>query len=87
MKPDSMKLPQYCLILVAVVLLAACSTAPVQKGDVLEKPYFAPEDVLVPGVTYISDEIPDPWQGFNRVMYRFNYHFDKYVLLPAVRVY
>jgi len=87
MKTDFKKLTQYCLILVAAVLLAACSTAPVQKGDVLEKPYFAPEDVLVPGVTYISDEIPDPWQGFNRVMYRFNYHFDKYIFLPAVRVY
>ena len=68
MKTDYKKLTHYCLILVAAVLLAACSTAPVQKGDVLEKPYFAPDDVLVPGVTYISDEIPDPWQGFNRVV-------------------
>jgi phospholipid-binding lipoprotein MlaA len=29
----------------------------------------------------------DPWVGFNRSMYKFNYHLDKYVLLPAVSGY
>jgi phospholipid-binding lipoprotein MlaA len=87
MKPDYRKLPQYVLMLAAALLLGACSTAPVQKGDLIEEPYFAPADVLVPGTSYISDEIPDPWEGFNRTMYRFNYRFDKYVFLPAVSVY
>jgi phospholipid-binding lipoprotein MlaA len=81
------KLPQYSLILVAALLLGACSTAPVQHGDVIEEPYFAPEDVLVPGVPYLSEDVPDPWQGFNRTMYRFNYRFDKYVFLPVVNGY
>jgi phospholipid-binding lipoprotein MlaA len=81
-------LRQYALILVAAFTLGACSTAPIQKGAVVEQPYFSPEDVLVPGTTYLSEEqIPDPWEGFNRTMYRFNYHFDHYVFLPAVRVY
>jgi phospholipid-binding lipoprotein MlaA len=70
-----------------VFALGACSTAPIQKGPVIEEPYFAPEDVLVPGTVYISEQISDPWEGFNRTMYRFNYHFDQYVFLPAVRVY
>jgi len=87
MKPKCRNVLQHLLILIAALQLGACSTAPVQKGDVIEEPYFAPQDVLVPGATYISDEIPDPWEGFNRTMYRFNYRFDKYVFLPAVRVY
>ena len=87
MKPNYKKLTQYSLILAAAVLLGACSTAPIQKGDVIEEPYFAPEDVLVPGTTYISDEVPDPWEGFNRTMYRFNYRFDKYFFLPVVNAY
>jgi phospholipid-binding lipoprotein MlaA len=87
MKPIYKRLPQYSLLLVAAFLLGACSTAPVQKGDVIEEPYFAPENVLVPGVGYLSEEIPDPWEGFNRTMYRFNYRFDKYVFLPVVNVY
>jgi phospholipid-binding lipoprotein MlaA len=87
MIPNYRNLPQYLLILLAVLQLGACSTAPIQKGAVIEEPYFAPQDVLVPGATYISEEIPDPWEGFNRTMYRFNYQFDKYVFLPAVHVY
>jgi len=87
MKANCKSLARYSLIAVAAFLLGACSTAPVQKGDVVEEPYFAPQDVLVPGATYISDEISDPWEGFNRTMYRFNYRFDKYVFLPVVRGY
>lgn len=29
----------------------------------------------------------DPWEKFNRNMYRFNYYFDKYLFLPVVRGY
>lgn len=29
----------------------------------------------------------DPWVGFNRSMYKFNYHLDKYVLLPVTGAY
>jgi len=32
-------------------------------------------------------EIADPWEGFNRSMYRFNYYFDKYLFLPVVSGY
>ena len=41
------------------------------------------EDVVYQGEAIIAD----PWQGFNRTMYRFNYRFDKYVFLPAVGAY
>jgi phospholipid-binding lipoprotein MlaA len=32
-------------------------------------------------------EVADPWEGFNRRMYRFNFYFDKYLFLPVVRGY
>lgn len=32
-------------------------------------------------------EVADPWEGFNRNMYRFNYYFDKYLFLPVVNGY
>jgi phospholipid-binding lipoprotein MlaA len=35
-------------------------------------------------IAYVED---DPWERFNRRMYRFNYNFDKYVFLPVTRSY
>ena len=32
-------------------------------------------------------EVEDPWEGFNRSMYRFNFYFDKYLFLPVVYGY
>ncbi|NVN92216.1 MAG: VacJ family lipoprotein [Desulfuromonadales bacterium] len=32
-------------------------------------------------------EVADPWEGFNRNMYRFNFYFDKYLFLPVVNGY
>ena len=32
-------------------------------------------------------EVADPWERFNRSMYRFNYYFDKYLFLPVVSGY
>ena len=31
--------------------------------------------------------VADPWEGFNRRMYRFNFYFDTYVFLPVVHGY
>ena len=31
--------------------------------------------------------VADPWEGFNRSMYRFNFYFDKYFFLPVVNSY
>ena len=32
-------------------------------------------------------EVADPWEGFNRSMYRFNFYLDRYLLLPVVNSY
>lgn len=31
--------------------------------------------------------VADPWEGFNRNVYRFNFYLDKYLFLPVVRGY
>jgi phospholipid-binding lipoprotein MlaA len=77
----------YLLLLVAVLALGGCSTAPVQQGDEVIPPAFSADRVLDNQVAYLSDEISDPFEGFNRTMYRFNYRFDKYVFLPVVNGY
>jgi phospholipid-binding lipoprotein MlaA len=32
-------------------------------------------------------EVTDPWEGFNRSMYRFNFYFDRYLFIPVVKGY
>jgi phospholipid-binding lipoprotein MlaA len=82
-----MTFPSRLLVFIAALALAACSTAPVQEGATLEPPLYSAERILGKDVIYASDAISDPWEGFNRTMYRFNYRFDKYLFLPAVRAY
>jgi phospholipid-binding lipoprotein MlaA len=69
------------------LMLGGCSTAPVKVGDPVETPTFPADRVLGEDVVYQADLIWDPWEGFNRTMYRFNYHFDRYIFLPGVAAY
>ena len=87
MKTAYQQLQRHLLLLVAVLVLGGCSTAPVQQGDEFVEPSFSADRVLDDDLVYLSDEISDPWEGFNRSMYRFNYRFDKYVFLPVVNGY
>jgi phospholipid-binding lipoprotein MlaA len=32
-------------------------------------------------------DVADPWESFNRSMYKFNFYFDKYLFLPVVNSY
>jgi phospholipid-binding lipoprotein MlaA len=82
------RLYPHALVLTAVLVLSACSTAPVlPEGEDPIEPSFDAARVLIAGVETPADLISDPWEGFNRTMYRFNYRFDKYVFLPAVKGY
>ena len=72
-----------------MLLLAACSSGPQQQPQSTSsypEPVFTAERLL-------SDEyndptlVYDPWEGMNRRIYNFNYHFDRWVFLPAVRGY
>ena len=87
MKTVYKQFQRHLLLLVAVLALGACSTAPVMQGDEVIEPSFPASRVLGDDVDYVADDISDPWEGFNRSMYRFNYRFDKYVFLPVVNGY
>ena len=72
-----------CLTILALMLsLAGCATT---SADIQAE---------VPARHTISEfrdqsfaEVEDPWEGFNRSMYRFNFYFDKYLFLPVVYGY
>ena len=72
------------LALYLVLLLAGCATT---KAD------LPPEVPAMHTIDEFSDDedrvayANDPWETFNRRMYRFNYNFDKYVFLPVVSGY
>ncbi len=72
------------LVVCIVLSLAGCATA---NRDRL------PEVAPLHTVNEFSDDekvkevADDPWEHFNLTMYRFNYNFDKYVFLPAVKGY
>ena len=67
--------------------LRAAVPPPCKQDDEPVEPSFSADRLLDDDVTYLADEIWDPWEGFNRTMYRFNYRFDKYVFLPVVSGY
>ena len=88
MKLSINRLQSHALVLLVILSLGACSTKPVlPEGEEPIEPRFDADRVLIEGTKTASSDISDPWQGFNRSMYRFNYRFDKYVFLPVVRGY
>ena len=71
------------IVLSLALTLAGCATTAVN---------LPPEVPAMHSVSEFSDDayvarIEDPWEGFNRSMYKFNYNVDKYVFLPVVSGY
>lgn len=72
-------------VIVGLLLLSGCSGLPQKQAGELPAQY--PVDAVVrDDVTYPID-VYDPWEGFNRGMYRFNAGFDRYIFLPVVGAY
>lgn len=71
---------------VAALGLVACATVPEPSGDLMEQPTRVLEDLVSEQVESVI-EIDDPFEGFNRSVYRFNAKFDELVFLPVVSVY
>jgi phospholipid-binding lipoprotein MlaA len=71
-------------ILVPVLLVAACSSAPPKPEAVYPEPVFAANRVVPEDAIDIT-AVYDPWEGMNKRIYNFNYHFDQWVFLPVVR--
>ena len=71
----------------AIVCVVLSGCAGVQPApDPIIPPMHAADTIVKEDVTYPID-VHDPWEGFNRRMYRFNFYFDKYVFLPVVGGY
>lgn len=75
------------LIAVALYLVLSLSGCAAMRTSAL-----LPEEPARHTLAEFSDDervadIADPWEGFNRSMYNFNYRLDKYVFLPVVRGY
>lgn len=66
-----------------LLLLAGCGAVP---GNTLgTAPVRSPVEAQLADSSPL--EVYDPWEGFNRGVYQFNTVLDRYLLVPAVRVY
>jgi phospholipid-binding lipoprotein MlaA len=67
--------------------MTACSTGPAMQMDDYSEPVFSVDNILFEDDAESASDVYDPWDGMNRRVYNFNYHFDRYLFLPAVRGY
>lgn len=72
------------LTLVAIVFLAACASTPPAPPPVYPEPVFEAKRI-VPADSIDVTSVYDPWEPMNKRIYNFNYHFDQWIFLPAVR--
>lgn len=75
-------------ILALALLATACSTGPQPQPQPQQyaEPVFSAERLLPKDHQDVAYTY-DPWQGLNKRIYNFNYHFDQKVFLPVVRGY
>jgi phospholipid-binding lipoprotein MlaA len=72
-------------LLIILVFMAGCATAPVQQEPIIPARRTMPEhDVPREQQGFY---VYDPWEPMNRGIYNFNAVFDQYVFLPVVRGY
>ncbi|RNC68247.1 MAG: VacJ family lipoprotein [Desulfuromonadales bacterium] len=81
-KPGSI-LMGFLLIIALAAQLSGCATTMAN---------LPPEEPAMHTVAEFADDekmlfVDDPWIGFNKRMYTFNFYADKYVILPVVRGY
>lgn len=83
-------------VLFLALLLGACASAPESlpqadaRDEAQAQPMNYPEPVfsaarIVPEGAIDVTSVYDPWEGMNKRIYNFNYHFDQWVFLPVVR--
>ena len=72
-------------LLIFLLFMAGCATAPVQKEPIIPAKRTVPENV-VPEKQQAFYAY-DPWEPMNRRIYIFNAVFDEYVFLPVVKAY
>jgi phospholipid-binding lipoprotein MlaA len=74
--------------LAMLILAGILSGVMVPKGLAEENPAVTrPVAAYVDPAAHYPVDVYDPWERFNRGVYRFNYYFDHYFFLPVVRGY
>lgn len=69
------------LALLLLISVGCASTQTLKPGEV------APRHTMSEFADQPFAYVYDPWESFNRNMYRFNFYFDQYLFLPVVRGY
>ena len=72
-----------------LALLSGCAAKQVarhEEGSTIIPAKKPVSEFVRSDIVYALDAY-DPWEGFNRNIYVFNYYFDKYVFLPVVGAY
>lgn len=70
-----------------ILFTSGCSVTPKPDPNIAYvPPLHTIDETLHEGVEYAGD-VYDPWGGFNRRVFTFNYYFDKYLYLPVVNTY
>jgi len=76
------------LVLLAFMLTSCGSKQATADQELQVEPAKRPiSEYVFEDREYVLDRVSDPWEGFNRRMYRFNYNFDRFIFLPIVKVY
>jgi len=75
------------IVLAFVVTGCGAKQPTAEPGKQIEPAKMPISEYAPPDRKYVLDKVADPWEPFNRRMYKFNYHFDKYVFLPIVHGY
>lgn len=73
------------ILAAALFSMGGCSTLS-KTGEGIAPPLRTYENVVKDDGSSIL-EVSDSLEGFNRGMYRFNYYFDEYLMMPVVRAY
>jgi phospholipid-binding lipoprotein MlaA len=73
------------MLIILLILLAGCATAPMQKEPIIPAKRSV-EEYAIPEKQQ-AFYVYDPWESMNRRIYNFNAVFDEYVFLPVVRAY
>ena len=81
----TLRLILMALTLFCLLFASGCSTTPKQDAS-LAPPMYPAQEYIKPDVKYAVD-VYDPFEGFNRRVYMFNYYFDKFIYLPIVNTY
>ena len=80
---------QVLILVVLAFMLTSCGSKQATADQELQiEPAKRPIiEYVDKDIEYVVDRVYDPWEGFNRRMYRFNYYFDKVLFLPIVGLY